>query len=894
MRWTKIADHAPRLTTIMWKLDQIILQATESFLRKLRQRLIIIILVAVLPILALILYQAKVDRDVRIIEAQENGWEIAENVAIRESRYIDSARQLLSLLAETPEVAEGSKTACSEFLRRFAEHNRVYVDLGVADPDGNVRCRAHGDETGERVSQAGYFRRALKVKGFAIGDYHVRGAPPRQSLSFALPVLNGSGDVRAVIFAALDVNWINQLAAESRLPAGVALSIVDSKGILLARFPDSEKWVGKHIPDASLFEMLQLRSQVSRELVGLDGVDRLYALKPLSLNPAAGQMYVMVGIPKALAFGQVNQALARNLTWLMLVSLAAGGLAWLVGSKFVVGYVKVRVQAEEERARLAAIVESSEEAIIGMTLDGVVTSWNDGAESTYGFTAAEVVGQPVLQLIPSTHHDEVFQLLEVVKQGRGINRYESKRVRRGGQLFDVSASLSPIRDVHRNVIGAATITRDITALRKSEEQLLVYTDQLESLNLVSQEIAETLSVEQVIERSLNRLIAASGFDFAFVNFSRDVAGRSFYGTGVTPSSLIELETIWSQLGGEFQQSFWECANPWFVEDVAAAPEFASASRKNQIRALAVLPLKQDPQLYAAITLMSLTPHRFSADERQFLQAMSRQIALGVENATLYSASVQANEELRREIEERKRAEQTLADFTAMVAHDLRSPLSNILSITDSIRDGVFGAVSDLQHKWLWKVQESCRSLINHVSDFLDISKIDSGQLHLIKTPANLKTLLHDCYLDHRVEADKKRIAFKAEISDDLPRLDLDVRRISEVVENLLSNAFKFTSSGGEIAIAARAWGAREVVFWVKDSGIGIPREAFDLIFDKYRQVVTGQRSSRDGSGLGLAICKKVVEAHGGRIWVESEPENGATFYVSLPVETADSSCATPA
>src|SRR5512135_319865 len=297
MRWTKIADHAPRLITIMWKLDQIILQATESFLRKLRQRLIIIILVAVLPILALILYQAKVDRDVRIIEAQENGWEIAENVAIRESRYIDSARQLLSLLAETPEVAEGSKTACGEFLRRFAEHNRVYVDLGVADPDGNLRCRAHGDETGERVSQAGYFRRALKVKGFAIGDYHVRGAPPRQSLSFALPVLNGSGDVRAVIFAALDVNWISQLAAESRLPAGVALSIVDSKGILLARFPDSEKWVGKHIPDASLFEMLQLRSQVSRELVGLDGVDRLYALKPLSLNPAAGQIYVMVGIP---------------------------------------------------------------------------------------------------------------------------------------------------------------------------------------------------------------------------------------------------------------------------------------------------------------------------------------------------------------------------------------------------------------------------------------------------------------------------------------------------------------------------------------------------------------------------------------------------------------------
>ncbi len=257
-----------------------------------------------------------------------------------------------------------------------------------------------------------------------------------------------------------------------------------------------------------MFEMLRLRMQTTRELIALDGVDRLYALKPLiANNAAAGQIYVMVGIPKALAFGQVNRALTRNLAWLFIVALTASALAWLVGSKFVVGYVKVRVQAEEERARLAAIVESSEDAIIGMTLDGVITTWNDGAESTYGFSPPEILGKSILQLIPNDHHDEVIELLDVVKQGRGINRYESKRKRKGGRLFDVSASLSPIRDVHRNVIGAATITRDITLLRKGEEQLLAYTDQLEALNLVAQEIAETLSVEQVIDRGLNRLIS---------------------------------------------------------------------------------------------------------------------------------------------------------------------------------------------------------------------------------------------------------------------------------------------------------------------------------------------------------------------------------------------------
>ena len=154
----------------------------------------------------------------------------------------------------------------------------------------------------------------------------------------------------------------------SNLPDGVALSIVDSKGTLLARFPDPEKWIGKHIPDASLFEMLQLRSRIStRELVGLDGVERLYALKPIPRHATAGQVYVMVGIAKELAFGQANQALTRSLIWFGIVSLVATGLAWLIGSKFVVGYVKIRAESEEARAQLAAIVESSQDAIIGMT-----------------------------------------------------------------------------------------------------------------------------------------------------------------------------------------------------------------------------------------------------------------------------------------------------------------------------------------------------------------------------------------------------------------------------------------------------------------------------------------------------------------------------------------------
>jgi PAS domain S-box-containing protein len=878
----------------MWKLDEILLQATGSFLRELRQRLLIIILVAVLPILALILYQAKLARDLRVAESQEHAWQIVEKVALREARFIDSAKQLLTLLAETPEVTGNDFAGCSDFLRRFAERNKLYVDLGVADSNGNILCRA--EESGaanENLARTSHFRGAMTARTFAIGDYQLQSKAERRSVNFAYPIFTHDSRVRAIIFVALDIRWINELAAENNLPDGVSLSVVDSKGILLARFPEPQKWVGRHIPDASLFEMLQLRSQDTKELVGLDGVDRLYALKPLSVN-AAGQIYVMVGIPKNVAFGQVNRSLARNLVWLALVSFSATGIAWLIGSKFVVGYVKIRAEAEEARARLAAIVESSEDAIIGMRLDGIITSWNAGAESMYGFRAHEMVGQSVERLIPPELHDEVSELLEIVKHGRGINRYESRRMRKDGQGFDVSASLSPTRDLRGKVVGAATITRDITLLRKGEEQLLAYTDHLETLNTVSQEIAGTLSVDEVIERGLSRLLTASGFDFAFVRFSQGTPDRTFYGVSSKSHSLKDLEQIWSQLGNEFEQCFWECRNAWFVEDVAAASELALAAEANEVKALAVLPLTHGGPLRAAAALMSTHARPFGTDEKQFLQAMSRQIALAVENARLYSATLQANHELRREIEERKRVEQTLADFTAMVAHDLRSPLSNVVSITDSIRDGLFGPVTEPQRKWLWKVEESCRSLIGHVSDFLDMSKIDAGKLQLLKAPVDLATLLRDRLLEYSLEADKRKIALKASISDSFPPLFLDGRRFNQVLDNLLSNAFKFTDAGGVVEVAAQIYGDRDVVMWVKDSGIGIADDETDLIFDKYRQVISGQQADRKGTGLGLAICKKIVEAHGGRIWVESVPGKGSTFFVSLPLNATDPGYALPA
>lgn len=867
----------------MEKVDATKLLATGSFLEQLRRRLLIIILLAVFPILGVILYQARLARDLQVSEVLEDAWLLVETVAIREARFIDAAKQLLTLLADTSEFTGDDPAICRGFVKQLVAHNKTYVDLGLADANGIVRCHALDSASAKlNLARSSHFYAALKTKSFAIGDHQAHEDSGRSSLNFAYPILDQRGEVASVVFAGLDVQGIGQLAAENKLPDGVALSILDSKGTLLARFPEPERWTGKHIPDAALFEMVQLRSQSSRDLVGLDGIDRLYAFKPLTLAGAVGQLYIMVGIPKDVAFGPVNQALTRNLSLLGLVSLLATSLAWLVGSKFVIGFVKIRAEADEARAQLVAIVQSSQDAIIGMNLDGLITSWNSGAEAMYGYTEDEIKGASVTALIPAEHHVEIPELMGIVKLGKGINRYETERIRKDGSRLYVSASLSPIRDYPGNIIGAATITRDTTLLRKGQEQLRAHASRLETLHAIAQDVAGTLSMDAVLERALQRLVSDGGFDFAFVHFTQAVAGRKLYGAGATANSSERLEAIWLSLGDEFMQCLRQCRNPWYVEDISAAPEFAQTAAQHEIHAIAVLPLSRGQQVCGVLALLSRAAHSFDAEDSQYIQAVWRQIALAMDNAWLYGATVQANEELRREVDERKRAERTLADFTAVVAHDLRSPLSNVVSIVDSMREGLFGTVTTLQEKWLWKVQTSCRSLIQHVSDFLDLSKFDAGRLQLVKSRVDLGGVIKDSAQGFSIEADNKSIALGVQIADSLPAVHLDRRRIDQVLNNLLSNALKFTDAGGEIQVGACPQPGGGVIVWVKDSGAGIAPEEVGHIYDMYRQSRSGQESTYQGTGLGLAICKKIVEAHNGRLWVESELAKGSTFYFTLP------------
>jgi signal transduction histidine kinase len=239
----------------------------------------------------------------------------------------------------------------------------------------------------------------------------------------------------------------------------------------------------------------------------------------------------------------------------------------------------------------------------------------------------------------------------------------------------------------------------------------------------------------------------------------------------------------------------------------------------------------------------------------------------------------ANTKLQSEVTERERVQAALADFTALIVHDLRSPLSNVINILEMTREGLLGALHPDQATWLAKAESTTRNSVDLISDFLDVSRLESGRIELKKEAVDLRHLLRASLEKFSLAAQERTIQLKAEIDDSISPVEADARRLEQVLSNLLSNALKFTPKGGQIVVGAGST-PQKIQIWVKDTGVGIPPDEIGQIFEKYKHPTRGATSEQKGTGLGLVICKMIVEAHGGAIWAESN--GGATFTFTLP------------
>lgn len=473
------------------------------------------------------------------------------------------------------------------------------------------------------------------------------------------------------------------------------------------------------------------------------------------------------------------------------------------------------------QAWLAAIVESSNDALIGTTLDGRITSWNPAAERLYGHAAGDAIGRPITMLTPPNRASEPAHFYARVQSGETIDAFETIRITKDGLDVDVALTISPVHDRDGAVIGAATIARDITARKRVEAKL------------------------HEIDQRFRSAFDAAAIGMALVGLD----GRFLQ---VNPSlCLIVGYTEQELLGLTFQ--------------VITHPDDLEADL-NLVQQLAD----------GLIPNYSMEKRYFHKNGTTIWIMLSVSLVRTDSGAPLYFVSQ------IQDVTRAREAERLKDEFVSTVSHELRTPLTSISGYVDLLLDGADGEVSGTTLHFLTIVQQNSRRLSALVNDLLDMSRIDAGQIGLQQGNVDLAIQLQEVATAFAPQVAAKRQTLRLELPEPLPHIWADVQRSTQIFTNLVSNAHKYTPEGGSITISAVPE-VDAVRIDVTDSGIGLSNEEQERLFTRFFRA--GHRAARAerGTGLGLAITRALVELHGGTIFVRSAPDQGSTFSVTLPM-----------
>ena len=511
---------------------------------------------------------------------------------------------------------------------------------------------------------------------------------------------------------------------------------------------------------------------------------------------------------------------------------------------------------------LSAIIESADDAVISKTLDGIITSWNNGAQRIFGYTADEVIGKPVTILIPPDHEDEEPRILARLRAGERIEHYETIRVRKDGTLIDISLTVSPIRGPNGQVVGASKIARDVTEQKQSRKAL-----------------------DEVLERLKLALDAARLGDWSWdaktdmVTMS-ETAANLF---GIPPGSHLTWTRMQDLLHEEDRELAKRAVEQALANHVDYDVEYRVLRDDNSEvwvsakgrglygddgTSLGMLGFVQD------ISTRKLNEEtlREQADALRKLNEISKKARAEAEQAAA------ENERLYRQAEESSRLKE---EFLATISHELRTPLSAILGWARMLRMGQLSPENSA--KALDTIERNARAQAQLVDDLLDVSRIVTGKLRMDVRPSDPNSFIDAAVEAVKPAAQAKGVRVQKVVDTGLISIPGDPVRLQQVVWNLLSNAIKFTPRGGRVQIRSERVNSHlEIV--VSDTGQGIDPDFLPHVFDRFRQA--DQKTSRQhgGMGLGLAIVRHLVEMHGGSVSARSEGEGkGATFTVMLPI-----------
>ncbi|MCX7707373.1 MAG: PAS domain-containing protein, partial [Anaerolineae bacterium] len=577
-----------------------------------------------------------------------------------------------------------------------------------------------------------------------------------------------------------------------------------------------------------------------------------------------------------------------------------------------------RKRADEEAKRTQAFLDSVVENIPIMIFvkdakELRFVRWNKAGAELVGFSQEEMVGKTDYDLFPVEQADYfVAQDRLVLSQKRLIDFPEEPIQTRHRGIRILHTLKVPILDAEGNPQYLLGISEDITERKRAEEALQRAHDELEMR--VQERTAELLSANQALQaeiaerRRAEEEIQRRNQDLAALNMIATTINQSIGLDQILKATLdrvmqvVDIDGGWVQLLEDdgvtltlaAQRGIPEAAiepiKRLKVTDGAAAGRGgpAPALQINQVLetvqltiqaarpgitfTLAGVPIQSKDKVLGVLGSISHNPQGLSPNRMQLLTTIGHQIGIAVENARL--AQQAAEVKILREIDRLR------SELIANVSHELRTPLGLIKISASSLLMDDTHFDQETQRKFLLSISEETAKLETIVEHLLDLGRIESGRLRLEKQPTDLRRLIRNTIKSMEALSARHRMV------SELPRQPLiamvDAKRMEQVLRNLLDNAIKYSPGGGNITVSASREDAH-ILITVSDEGIGIPPEEWDRIFERFHRVENEVTRRLRGAGLGLAVCRGIVEAHGGHIWVESQPGAGSTFCLTLPI-----------
>lgn len=526
-------------------------------------------------------------------------------------------------------------------------------------------------------------------------------------------------------------------------------------------------------------------------------------------------------------------------------------------------------------AMFAGILAIAADAIITVDQDQRIMHFNQGAEQIFGYAADEVIGRPLEILLPERFRADHPALVRGFGAGQEVARRMGHRreiygLRKNGREFPAEASISKLVLPDGRPVYSAVL-RDVTDRKRAEQEQRFLAE-------AGAVLAATLDYEATLD-AVPRLAVPAIADWCTLALVEpdDLIRRI-----LAPHASAGLQPLFTEL---MQRYPLDWGSPWLAVDVmrtrraevvaAVTPEWLAshavdAEHRRLLERVGMasvmsVPLVARDEVLGALTLARGTERPpFDDADVALATNLALRATLAIDSARLYQTAQHATR--ARDI------------VLGVVSHDLRNPLSAIAMCASALRDGS-GAPGTDPRSLAEMIYESTEWMQRMIQDLLDIAAMDAGRLSIERQREPVDAIMQRVHATFQGPATARGITLRDDVGPDVPDVDGDGERILQVLANLVANALKFTEPGGRVMISAESRG-RAVEFAVADTGAGIPAEDIPHLFDLFWHV---QRNSRSrGSGYGLAIARGIVEAHGGRIRVESTPGEGSTFYFTIP------------